>query len=90
MNPRQSLPALRQLVAEFPAVALLGPRQAGKTTASLALAQARAETIYPDLESARDAAKLSDPETFFALHAGKLIVLDEVQRQPGKAWSLRT
>ena len=84
------MPDLHQLLAEFPAVALLGPLQVGKTTASLALVQTLAETIYLDLESPRDAAKLHDPESFFALHADKLIVLDEVQRQPGLFAVLRS
>ncbi len=90
MKSRENLPALRQLLAEFPAVALLGPRQVGKTTVALDVAKGIAGAIYLDLESPRDAAKLSDPESFFALHSDKLVVLDEVQRLPGLFAILRS
>ena len=37
MLKRRALPLLRQLLGEFPAVAILGPRQVGKTTLALEL-----------------------------------------------------
>ena len=40
------------------------------------------DPIYLDLESPADQAKLSEPEDYFELHKGKLIVLDEIQRVP--------
>lgn len=71
------------LLEEFPAVALLGPRQVGKTTlAEEIAAQFNPEPIYLDLESPSAQAKLSEPEAYFELHKGKLIILDEVQRVP--------
>lgn len=64
-----------------PAVALLGPRQVGKTT--LALEAARSgPSIYLDLESERDRAKLAQPELYLAGHLDKLVILDEVHRTP--------
>jgi predicted AAA+ superfamily ATPase len=66
---------------QFPAVALLGPRQVGKTTLALEIAASRA-SLYLDLESATDRAKLSDPSHFLAPHADKLVILDEVHRVP--------
>ncbi len=66
---------------QFPAVALLGPRQVGKTTLALEIAANRA-SLYLDLESATDRAKLSDPRHFLAPHADKLVILDEVHRVP--------
>jgi len=63
------------------AVALLGPRQVGKTTLSLVVA-AQQNAVYLDLESQEDLVKLSDPAAFFALHRDTLIVLDEIQRVP--------
>ncbi len=71
------------LMDEFPAVGLLGPRQVGKTTLSEEIAGGfGAETIYLDLESPTDQTKLNEPEAYFDLHKGKLIILDEIQRVP--------
>jgi len=72
----------------MPAVALLGPRQVGKTTLALALARERS-AIYLDLESEADRAKLAEPELYLAQHADKLVILDEVQRVPQLFRSLR-
>lgn len=73
---------------EAPAVALLGPRQAGKTTLALELARSR-PAVYLDLESAADQAKLAEPESCLAQHADKLVILDEIQRAPQLFQSLR-
>ena len=64
-----------------PAVALLGPRQVGKTTLALAVAQDR-PSVYLDLESERDRAKLDNAELYLADHLDKLVILDEVHRAP--------
>ena len=64
-----------------PAVALMGPRQVGKTTLALEIAQER-DAIYLDMENERDASKVSDIERFVELNEGKLLILDEVQRLP--------
>jgi hypothetical protein len=55
MIPRRLLSALTARQAEFPAVALLGPRQAGKTTLAMAIAAGR-PSIYLDLEAPSDRA----------------------------------
>lgn len=74
---------ISQLLSEFPAVAVLGPRQVGKTTLAQEIAAMDyPEAIYLDLESPTDQAKLSEPENYFQLHSGKLIILDEIQRVP--------
>ncbi len=64
-----------------PAVALLGPRQVGKTTLAKTIAQHRS-SIYIDLESPPDANKLQDIPLFLSMHADKLVILDEIQRVP--------
>ena len=72
---------LVERLGDAPAVALLGPRQVGKTT----LAQEVGETqpsLYLDLESEADRAKLAEPELYLAAHEDKLIILDEVHRAP--------
>ena len=60
------------------AVALLGPRQAGKTTMARAIA-GTVPSIYLDLEDPADRDKLADPALFLASHADKLVIIDEVQ-----------
>lgn len=72
-------------LAEAPAVVLLGPRQVGKTTLALRVAAdlAPAPSVYLDLESELDRAKLATPEAYFADHRDKLVILDEVHRVPG-------
>lgn len=75
---------ITRLLEEFPAVGLLGPRQVGKTTLAEEIAKSVSpEPIYLDLESPADQARLNDPESYFELHRGKLIILDEIQRFPG-------
>ena len=67
---------------ESPAVALLGPRQVGKTTLALQVAEGRS-ALYLDLESPSDRNKLSDPELYLREHADKLLILDEIHLVPG-------
>jgi len=71
-----------------PAVALLGPRQVGKTTLALEVGNAR-PSLYLDLETASDRAKLADPERYLADHEDELVILDEVHRAPEIFQSLR-
>src|SRR5262245_16581672 len=84
--PRALKPGLEQSLRDFPAVALLGPRQCGKTTLAQEIVAARSGAVYLDLERPSDLRKLSDPELFFALQRregkGELICLDEIQRVP--------
>jgi predicted AAA+ superfamily ATPase len=72
---------VRQRLELFPAVALLGPRQVGKTTLALQLAKTL-PSLYLDLESTADRARLAEPVLFLERHADKLVILDEVQRLP--------
>ncbi|MEI6411218.1 MAG: ATP-binding protein [Bacteroidota bacterium] len=80
----------RQLAAEilkdlryFPVLAIIGPRQSGKTTiAKMLLTQTDKPSIYLDLESASDQYRLQDPEAFLIAHEHHCIVVDEVQLMP--------
>lgn len=84
MLPRIAAPYIQGLLRRFPAVVLLGPRQVGKTTLALFLAeQAAGGSVHLDLESPSDLARLADPEHYLSLHEGKLVILDEIQRVPG-------
>lgn len=89
LYPRQSLPLLRQLLSEFPAVAILGPRQVGKTTLALELVKDQSSALYLDMESPADVAKLADPLAYFEVHVDRLLVIDEVQRAPALFATLR-
>lgn len=83
MIKRRALTAVRQLLAEFPAVCILGPRQVGKTTLALDLVEKYGPaSVYLDLELPSDSARMADPEGFFQGHHSKLVILDEVQRAP--------
>lgn len=86
--PRRVAPELHRRLNEVPAVALLGPRQAGKTTTARAEAEIR-DAVYLDLESEADRSKLSEPELYLHDHIGRLVVLDEVHRTPGLFGVLR-
>ncbi len=80
--PRWLATELHRRLDDVPAVVLLGPRQAGKTTLALAEGEVRG-ALYLDLESERDRAKLSEPELYLAGQIGRLVILDEVHRTPG-------
>lgn len=82
MNPRLAQSRLAQLLAEFPAVVLLGPRQAGKTTLALAETERCGDALYLDLELPSAQRQLDDPEAFLLAHRNRLVILDEVQRLP--------
>ena len=78
MIDRRLSPTLSRRLNETPAVVLLGPRQAGKTTLALSSFDPRRE-VYLDLESERDLAKLSEPELYLSSHLDRLVILDEVR-----------
>ncbi|HZL99691.1 MAG TPA: ATP-binding protein [Planctomycetota bacterium] len=64
-------------------MALLGPRQVGKTTLAHAIAKSAGKpSLYLDLERDSDRGKLDDPEDYLTRHRGSLVVLDEIQRVP--------
>ena len=72
---------LSDAIAYSPAVALLGPRQVGKTTLALEVGKIY-QALYLDLESEQDRAKLAQPELYLADHQDKLVILDEIHRAP--------
>jgi predicted AAA+ superfamily ATPase len=82
MYPRQSQLKLLHLLQQFPAVGLLGPRQAGKTTLAFAQKLLYPNALYLDLELPSAQRQLDDPEAFLMAHAQQLVILDEVQRMP--------
>ena len=81
MLPRRLQAELDERLRHSPAVVLLGPRQVGKTTLALKIADAR-PSCYLDLEEEEDRVKLSDPVRYLAEHEHELMILDEVHRAP--------
>ena len=70
------------------AVALIGPRQVGKTTLAQNIVD-RTDALYLDLESSADRGKLADARLFLAEYERRLVVLDEIHRAPGLFPELR-
>ncbi len=81
MLERWVLNRLKISIDHYPAVALLGVRQVGKTTLARVLAE-DIKSVYLDLEFPKDLARLKDPTTFLESHNDKLIILDEIQHMP--------
>ncbi len=82
MKKRDLEPALLASLRHFPVVALLGPRQVGKTTLARNVARKLGHAVYLDMERPSDAARLADPELYLGPLANRLVILDEVQRRP--------
>src|ERR1035438_2366590 len=90
MIKRAAKARLLQLLSQFPAVALLGPRQVGKTTLALSLtSEADNSPLYLDLELPSDRSKLADPELYLSDYEDRLVILDEIHRLPGIFQTLR-
>lgn len=82
MIKRSSLHKLLGLLDRHSVVGLLGPRQVGKSTLAREIGRTR-PSVYLDLESPSDRAKLAEPELYLEAHADKLVILDEIHRLPG-------
>ncbi len=80
--PREITQTVIDDLEHFPAVAILGPRQAGKTTLAKSVTGTRPDTLYLDLERHSHLAQLQDAEAFLSLHQDKLVCIDEVQLRP--------
>jgi uncharacterized protein len=70
MIARNSIFKVESFLANFNAVAILGPRQVGKTTLALNLATSLGpKAVYLDLETPSDLAKQATPRPFLMLTA---------------------
>jgi len=79
---------IRRSFGVHPAVALLGPRQCGKTTLARAFVADEPEWAFFDLESAVGRRRLMAPEEELSGRDG-LVVIDEIQREPRLFEALR-
>jgi uncharacterized protein len=76
-------PLLSERLRHYPVVAILGPRQVGKTTLAKAIMSLSArQAVYLDLESSADLRKLEDAEQYLLQRKDALVIIDEVQRMP--------
>jgi predicted AAA+ superfamily ATPase len=75
-------PVVKKNLRDFPVVAILGPRQCGKSTLAKHVISVRKRSVYLDLELESDLRKLDDPELFLSQNENKLVCIDEVQRTP--------
>ena len=88
MLRRSASQSIAKALSRQAAVALIGPRQVGKTTLAHDIADSR-PSIYLDLENAADRGKLENPDLFLEQHEDELVVLDEIHRAPELFGSLR-
>ena len=88
MIPRRAFLAVQRALGRQAAVAILGPRQIGKTTLAHEIA-GDLDALYLDLESRRDRARLAEPTLFLGPHEDRLVILDEIHRVPELFQELR-
>ncbi len=81
MLDRNASPKVCQALSRQAATALLGPRQVGKTTLALEIANTH-EAVYLDLQSSSDRARLNDPKLYLRHYEDQLVILDEIHRVP--------
>ncbi|XHS00697.1 ATPase [Sphingomonas sp. DBB INV C78] len=82
MIDRALAPRVRERLGSFPCVALLGPRQVGKSTLAEMVANSVDGALVFNLARADDRAQLAGAEEFLGRRIGRLIVLDEISRMP--------
>ena len=81
MIERRAAQDVRLGLGRQAAVALIGPRQVGKTTLARQIAEA-GDNVYLDLETSTDRIRLADPLLFLQRYADRLVIIDEVHRAP--------
>jgi predicted AAA+ superfamily ATPase len=88
MIRRRAYSRIRQALDRHAAVALIGPRQVGKTTLALEIGETE-NALYLDLESRTDRSKLAEPALFLQRYEDRLVILDEIHRVPELFQELR-
>ncbi len=88
MLVRKAFETVRQALLRQAAVALIGPRQVGKTTLARQLGEAQ-NALYLDLEDIQERDKLSNAAAFLSAYEDRLVILDEIHRVPDLFLTLR-
>lgn len=79
--PRNAEAELRRALGRSPAVAILGPRQCGKSTLARQYLKGQS-VVHLDLQDRIDLNRLAEPELFLERHRQELVCLDEIQCLP--------
>ena len=79
---RQLMTVTESRLTNNPSVALLGPRQVGKSTLAKIICHKIPESLFLDLEREKDRVMLTNIEEFFSVNSHRMICLDEIQRAP--------
>ncbi len=83
MIKRRKETEIKNFLRQFPIVAIIGPRQSGKTTISKVFAKdPKLPSLYFDLESPADFSRFENPEYFLESISAGRVIIDEVQRKP--------
>ncbi len=83
MLDREAKFQLLEDLDNFPAVAITGARQVGKTTLAQQVGESlNSDFVYIDLEYPDDIAKVQNPVLFFKSHENDCVILDEIHRKP--------
>ena len=88
MIPRLKTSDVESALNRQAAVALIGPRQVGKTTLALEIGRPR-DALYLDLEDRDDRNRLAEPALFLDNVEDRLVILDEIHRMPELFQALR-
>jgi len=88
MIPRLVAQQVEDALRRQAAVALIGPRQVGKTTLALEIGHS-VDALYLDLEDRDDRNRLANPVLFFENFEDRLVILDEIHRMPDLFPALR-
>lgn len=88
MIVRHAHHTVKEALGRQAAVALIGPRQVGKTALALKIAE-KTDALYLDLETREDRIKLTDPALFLNSYEDRLVILDEIYRVPDLFSELR-
>ena len=88
MIERKILSTVKHALTRQAAVAIIGPRQVGKTTLAFEIA-AEIPSLYLDLEAQEDLNKLAEPVLFLSAYEDRLVILDEIHRVPELFQTLR-
>jgi len=88
MIERRAYHRVQRALARQAAVALVGPRQVGKTTLALDIGE-QTGALYLDLEAQADRSKLAEPALFLQAYEDRLVILDEIHRVPELFQELR-
>jgi len=85
---RRAFSIVQSALSRQAAVALIGPRQVGKTTLARVIGDQR-NALYLDLENREDRDKLASPRLYLDRFEDLLVILDEIHRMPELFQTLR-